>query len=150
MQEDINIKNKVYKLLVELCNVKTWEGVNKHNAKSVIMSFANRIDNLYKEDIEHFKKFLLENGHGGGNWRRLINSYSTDNSDLDKPDNKPYISYAYRALRYEPKRVWKWWHKKDLLTGKRFTLWHAIKATVENPVGFEDYYDYEEKQNVGQ
>ena len=32
-----------------------------------------QLEEVRKQDLEEIKKELLEKGHGGGNWRRVIN-----------------------------------------------------------------------------
>jgi hypothetical protein len=46
------------------------------------------------------------------------------------------------AVRNEPKRVWFWWHQKDLITGKRFSFYNACRAVCENPPCFDMMWNY--------
>jgi len=52
MKEYITTINPQYdairNILVELCNVKTWEGVSKHNASGIFDSYTRRIMEVTK------------------------------------------------------------------------------------------------------
>lgn len=65
--------------------------------------------------------------------------------DTLKKMSKIKPSHVWHAIRYEPKRIWWWWHQKDLLTGKRFGLKDAIRATIENPPSFDMMWNYKEE-----
>lgn len=45
------------------------------------------------------------------------------------------------ALTNEPMRVWQWWHRKDLLTGRRFSFKEAVRAVIETPPILDIFYD---------
>lgn len=39
-------KEKIYRLLVELVSVKTWEGIEKHSAKPLLESYMARLEEI--------------------------------------------------------------------------------------------------------
>ena len=45
------------------------------------------------------------------------------------------------VLRFEPKRLWQWWHRHNPMTGKRYTLKEAFRAVWENPPFFDISWD---------
>ena len=59
---------------------------------------------------------------------------------------KTNIKNVIWALRNEPRRVWFWMHQRDLITGKRFSLFNACRAVVENPPSFDMMWNYKEDE----
>lgn len=49
----------------------TW----KQDRVELIKALASLSSKQQEKNILEFKEFLLKNGHGGGNWRRLIETY---------------------------------------------------------------------------
>lgn len=45
------------------------------------------------------------------------------------------------VLINEPKRLWKWWHRHNPITGKRCTLKEAFRVVWENPPCFDISWD---------
>ena len=56
------MNKKLYNILLEFSKAKTWEGVNKHNAKRFIESYVDRIENVTPDakEVEEFKEVYTE------------------------------------------------------------------------------------------
>ncbi len=78
-------------------------------------------------------------GAGPGRWlagesRRVV-SVAEGNSVIK------VAGYYWRALRYESTRIRAWRQRHHPVTGDRYSLFDAWRATVENPPQFDRYWD---------
>ena len=59
--------------------VVSFEGLSKDGVKLKVDTeklriwLKSKLEEVRKQEVEEIKKELLEKGHGGGNWRRVIN-----------------------------------------------------------------------------
>lgn len=58
-----------------------------------------------------------------------------------KQENVMNIRNYLWVLRHEPNRLWKWWHRHNPFTKKRYSLREAFRAVLENPPCFDITWD---------
>lgn len=52
------------------------------------------------------------------------------------------------ALKNEPKRIWKWWHRHNPWTEKRYSFLEAVRAVIENPPCFDRSWDLDVESKI--